>query len=80
MLIILLIIQIPTILLDPRVYTKRAWVYFLTPQIVQFQFTVDISFPLSIFILNPDALYVCAFKDMIPVTVRSASMLLGFGR
>ena len=77
MLVVGCIVKITAVLLDMRIDAQRAWVNLLGAQCKVFQLPFNLSFLLAVGILNPDILNIGALGDVMPVGVRSASMLLG---
>lgn len=76
MFIILVIVKVATVLPYGWVDPQGARIYFLGPQAVRFQLTVDIPFFLAVFILNPDFLNIRALDDMIPGAIGSPGVFL----
>lgn len=73
MLIIGLIIQVTTVLLD-GINAELGRVDLLSSQVVVLKLAVNSTLLLAISILNPDALDISAFDDVIPDIVRFADM------
>jgi hypothetical protein len=67
MLIILVVVKVPTVLLDIGVDSKRAGVNSLDTKVKGFEPTTDFTFLLAIAVLNPDFLDIGTTNDVIPV-------------
>ncbi len=79
MLVVIVIIQVSTVLLNTGINPKRCGIDLLCPQVEIFQLSVNLPLSVTVLVLDPDALDVCTFGDMVPVSVRSAAMLLRQG-
>lgn len=79
MLVILVVVEITTVLLDTRINTKLAGIHFLNPQIVCLQLAINLAMLLAISSIDPNTLDVASAHDMIPMRVRSTGVFLGGG-
>lgn len=77
MLVVFVIIQITTVLLDVRVYAKGAGVDLLDAEVVSFQLSIDLTLLGTIGTRNPHALDLRTADDVVPVRVRTTGVLLG---
>ena len=76
MLIVVIIIQIPTVLFHTRINSKSAWVDLLDPEIIWLELAIDLAFLLSICIVDPDTLDVSTFDVIVPLVVWSPCVFL----
>lgn len=74
------IIEISTVLLHAGIHSQGTGIDLPRAQIIVLELAFDISFLLTMRILDPHALNVGALEYVMPVMVRSSSMLLGGGK
>ena len=67
MLIVLVIVKVPTVLLDVGVDSKRTGVNGLDTKVECLKSTADFTFLLAILILNPDVLNISTANYVVPV-------------
>lgn len=78
MLVVLIIIQVSTVLLD-LVYTKLGRINLLGSQIVGLQLPINLTLLFALGILNPYALHIGTLDNVVPGAIGSLDVWLGGG-
>jgi hypothetical protein len=76
-LVLFVVIQITTVLLDTRVNAKSTGVNLLNAEVIGIQFAINLTLLGTIGTRDPEALDIGATDVMVPVGGRTAGVLLG---
>lgn len=77
MLVVLIVIQVSSVLLNTRINPQRSRIRLLNPEIIRLKLPINLTLLLSILISNPHTLNILTTNNVVPMGVRTTSVLLG---